>query len=167
MAKEHPARCRPQCWTRFASTPERSAAAEVAHVVIFHLGDGKFGFRLDEVGEIVRMPRIAHMPLAPRSLLGLANLHGGVLPIVDLRRLLGFPEVPLNEATRVIVIDRGTPVGFVVDRIDRLVALPADRIEKDDAGAGEVDPALLDGIIKGAEGEDTVKILNPATASPR
>ena len=99
--------------------------------------------------------------LAPRSLLGLANLHGGVLPIVDLRRLLGLSEVPLNESARVIVVDHGAPVGFVVDRIDRLFAVPAGRIEKDDAGAGEVDPALVDGIIKGAEGEDTVKILKP------
>ncbi len=138
---------------------ENSAAGEVAHVVIFHLGAGKFGFRLDDVGEVVRMPRIARMPLAPRSLLGLANLHGRVLPIVDLRRLLGFPEVPHSEAVRVIVTDRNAPVGFVADRIDRLVAL---RIERDDAGAGEVDPALVDGIIKGAEGEGTVKILKPA-----
>ena len=138
---------------------EKSAAGEIAHVVIFHLGGGRFGFRLNEVGEIVRMPRIARMPLAPRSLLGLANLHGGVLPIVDLRRLLDVSEAPLDECARVIVVDRCAPVGFVVDRIDRLFALPAGRIEKDDAGAGEVDPVLVDGIIKGAEGEDTVKIL--------
>ena len=83
------------------------------------------GFRLDEVGEIVRMPGIACMPLAPRSLLGLRNFHGSVLPIVDLRRLLGLSEVPLNESARVIVVDRGAPVGFVVDRIDRLFAVPA------------------------------------------
>jgi purine-binding chemotaxis protein CheW len=141
---------------------EKSAAGDVAHVVIFHLGDGKFGFRVGEVGEVVRMPPIARMPLAPPSLLGLANLHGRVLPIVDLRRLLGFPEVPRNETMRVIVTDRSAPVGFVADRIERLVVLPKDRIEIDDTGAGEVDPALVDGIIKGAEGEGIVKILNPA-----
>ena len=101
------------------------------------------------------------MPLGPRSLLGLANLHGAVLPVVGLRRLLGFADVPLDDAMRVIVIDRGAPVGFVVDRIENLLALPADRIEKDDAGAGSIDPDLLDGVIKGAEGESTIKILNP------
>jgi purine-binding chemotaxis protein CheW len=62
---------------------------------------------------------------------------------------------------RVIVCDRTAPVGFVADRIERLVALPADRIEIDDAGAGEVDPAMVDGIIKGPECEGTVKLLNP------
>ena len=119
------------------------------------------GFRLDDVGEIVRMPALAHMPLAPRSLLGLANLRGAVLPIVSLRRLLDLPDAPLDEATRVIVIDRGAAVGFVVDRIDDLVTLPAGRVEDDDAGAGSIDPHLLDGVVKGAEGESTIKILNP------
>ena len=101
------------------------------------------------------------MPLAPQSLIGLANLHGVVLPVVDLRRLLGLPGAPLDEAARVIVIARGAPVGYVVDRIDGLVALPAGRLEKDDAGAGSIAPDLLEGVIKGAEGESTVKILNP------
>jgi purine-binding chemotaxis protein CheW len=140
-----------------------AAAAETpgAHFVVFHVADGIFGFRLDDVGEIVRIPSLAHMPLGPRSLLGLANIHGAVLPVVGLRRLLGLPDAPLDDVVRVIVIDRGSPVGFVVDRIEDLAALPADRIEKDDAGAGSVDPEVLDGIIKGAEGESTIKILNP------
>ena len=84
----------------------------------------------------MRIPGLAHMPLGPLSLLGLANLHGAVLPVVGLRQLLGLPELPLGQAMRVIVINRGSPVGFVVDRIERLVALPANLIEKDDAGAG-------------------------------
>ena len=132
-----------------------------ANFVTFDLARGKFGFQLGDVGEIIRVPNLARMPLAPQSLVGLANLHGVVLPVVDLRRLLGLPGAPLDEAARVIVIARGARVGYVVDRIDGLVALPAGRLEKDDAGAGSIDPALLDGIIKGAEGESTVKILNP------
>ena len=53
--------------------------------------------------------RLAHMPLGPRSLLGLANLRGVVLPVVSLRLLLGFPDASADDATRVIVIDRGAP----------------------------------------------------------
>jgi purine-binding chemotaxis protein CheW len=152
--------------------PPRAAAGSVAsaeaadgapdqHFVLFHIADGEFGFRLDDVGETVRLPYLAQMPLAPRSLLGLANLRGVVLPVVGLRRLLGFADAPLDEASRVIVFDRGAPVGFVVDRIDDLLALPLDRLERDDAGAGLIDPDLLEGVIKGAEGDSTIKILNP------
>ena len=50
-----------------------------------------------------------------------------------------------------IVIDRGAPVGFVVDRIDDLLAIPADGMQKDDAGAGSIDPDLVDGVVKGAK----------------
>ena len=53
-----------------------------------------------------------------------------VLPVVDLRRLLGLPCAPLDEAARVIVIARGAAVGYVVDRIDGLVALPAAGLRK-------------------------------------
>jgi purine-binding chemotaxis protein CheW len=132
-----------------------------ANFVVFDLASGKFGFQLGDVGEIVRVPNMARMPLAPQSLVGLANLHGIVLPVVDLRRLLGLPGTQPDEAARVIVIARGAPVGYIVDRIDGLVSLPANRLEKDDAGAGSIDPNLLDGVIKGAEGESTVKILSP------
>jgi purine-binding chemotaxis protein CheW len=41
------------------------------------------------------------------------------------------------------------------------LALPAERVEKDDSGAGLVNPDVLDGIVKGAEGKGTIKILNP------
>ena len=132
-----------------------------AHFVMFHVADGVFGLRLEDVGEIVRMPNLAHMPLGPPSLLGLANLHGTVLPVVGLRRLLNFPDAPFDDAMRVIVIGRGAPVGFVVDQIESLVAFPADRIEKDDAGSGSINPGVLDGVIRGAEGDSTIKILNP------
>jgi purine-binding chemotaxis protein CheW len=144
-----------------ATIAARAAETPGAHFIVFHIADGIFGFRLDDVGEIVRIPILAHMPLGPRSLLGLANVHGAVLPVVGLRRLLGFPDVPLDDIMRVIVIDRGAPVGFVVDRVENLLALPADRIEKDDAGAGSIDPDILDGVIRGIEGEGTIKILNP------
>jgi purine-binding chemotaxis protein CheW len=145
-----------------AEATERGVTdAGEAHLVVFRIADGRFAFRLDDAGEIVRVPALAHMPLAPRSLLGLANLRGAVLPVVSLRRLLGAPDAPLEEATRVIVTDRGAPVGFVVDRIDNLLTIPASRIEADDAGAGSTDPDLLDGAVKGAEGAGTIKILNP------
>ena len=128
--------------------------------ILFHVADGVFGLKLEDVSEIVRLPNLVHMPLGPPSLLGLANLHGTVLPVIGLRQLLGIPDVPLNDAMRVIVIGRAAPFGFVVDRIESIIAFPAGRIEKDDAGAGSIDPEVLDGVIKGAEGASTIRIIN-------
>jgi purine-binding chemotaxis protein CheW len=157
MAKQAAAQAESLSEMQSASLARESAA----HVVVFHLAGSGFGFRLAHVGEIIRVPQLAHMPLAPKSLLGLANFHGVVLPIVDLRRLLSVHEAPLGDDMRVIVTGGAVPVGFLVDRVEQLLAVPAGRLEEDNAGAGSVDPDLLEGVIKGTEGEATLKILNP------
>jgi purine-binding chemotaxis protein CheW len=144
-----------------APTKPSERGADDIHVIVFRLGDQSFGFQLQDISEILRPPPLAHMPLGPKSLLGLANLRGVVLPVVGMRRLLGFADAPDNEATRIIVIDRGAPVGFWVDRIERLLLVPAHQVEHDEAGAGAVNPDLLQGVIKGAEGSDSIKILDP------
>ena len=100
------------------------------------------------------------MPLGPRACWASPICAASVLPVVGLRRLLGLADAPDEAITRVIVIDRGAPVGFLVDGIDELTS-SADRIEADNAGAGGIDADLLDGVIKGAEGDDSIKILNP------
>jgi purine-binding chemotaxis protein CheW len=140
----------------------RDEGRNIEQVVVFYIEQGLFGFRLEDVGEIIRVPNLACMPLAPRSLLGLANLRGVVLPVVSLRRLLDLPDPRSDEATRVIVIDRDAPVGLVVDRIKNLTAAPIEQINNDDSGAGSAKRDFLDGLVKGAEGAETIKILNPA-----
>jgi purine-binding chemotaxis protein CheW len=132
------------------------------NLLIFQLAGEAFALRLASVAEIIRLPDLAHMPLVPPSLLGLANLRGTVLPVISLRALLQLPGIEANEQTRVIVMRGDAAVGFVVDRVDRLLALAAHQLEHDDAGAGTIDPALLDGTIKGAEGQSTIKLLNPS-----
>jgi purine-binding chemotaxis protein CheW len=156
--------------TRKKGDPPRAADGAVAaqidstskELLMFRLAGESFGLTLCAVAEIIRLPNLVHMPLVPPSLLGLANLRGMVLPVVSLRALLLLPGAEANELTRVIVMRGDAPVGFVVDRIDRLSALAADRIEKADSGAGSIDPALLDGVVKGGEGESPIKVLSPS-----
>jgi len=126
----------------------------------FQVGADVFGIPLADVSEIIRLPRLAHMPLAPPSLLGLANLRGTVLPVVGIARLLRVEERPLDAASRVIVIQRGIPVGIAVHRIGGLLTVPAARIERADEDAGATATSHVDGLIKGLEGESTTKILN-------
>jgi purine-binding chemotaxis protein CheW len=164
MAKRSPRASRQDdvaAYADFGTADRTVSGGDEAHFVMFRIATGQFGFRLEEVREILRPPTLAYMPLAPRSLLGLANLRGTVLPVVNARRLLDFEDAPVDDNTRVIVVDCGAPVGFLVDRIDRLLTLPTSRIEKDDAGSGSVDPDVLEGVVKGAEGDSTTKILNP------
>ena len=143
------------------------AGAGGAHLVVTRVGDEALGFRLEAISEIIRVPHLAHMPLAPRSLLGLANLRGAVLPVVSLRRLLGLPDAPLGDAARIVVIAGQAAVGLTVDRVDAFVEIAADQLSDDRAGAGRLDPDILDGVVRGAEGADTIKIIDPTPVLQR
>ena len=147
--------------TKDVAPPIGMSGAANAQLLVVRAHDEMLGFRLGMVGEIIRIPRLASMPFTPPSLLGLANLRGSVLPVVSLSRLLGLPDAPLDEAARIVVMADGAPVGFAVGSVETLVDISAAHIVTDSAGAGRLDPSLLDGVVKGAEGEPTVKIVNP------
>ena len=129
--------------------------------VTFHLGGEQLAFRVGETAEIIRVPPLVHMPLGPASVLGLMNLRGTVLPVVSLRRLLGFDGTASDDATRIVVISGAAPVGFAVDRIDGLATASVNAIERAERGSGAIDSAVVEGVIKGSEGSQPIKLLAP------
>lgn len=135
--------------------------AGLQDLLVFQLAGEQFGLLLDVVAEIIRPPALAHMPLVPPSLLGLANLRGIVMPVVSLRALRNLPDIATDKSTRVIVVRGESPVGFVVDGIRGLLAVAVDRLQRDPSGIQPDGSVLLDGVIKGAEGESPVKLLDP------
>ena len=144
------------------AVPVAADTAAAEHLLIFRLAGDSFALRLGGVAEIIRLPDLAHMPLVPPSLLGLANLRGVVLPVVSLRALLQLPELAASETTRVVVMRGDAPVGFVVDGIERLLTVTADEFQEDDAGSRTTDSAALDGIIKRPDDGSPIKLLNPS-----
>jgi purine-binding chemotaxis protein CheW len=129
--------------------PGGETAGDARQFVIFHVKDEMFAVPLAEVKEIIRMPGVVRMPLSPASLEGLANLRGTVLPVVNLRSVFGFEQVDHDDATRVVVLDQGRPIGLVVDRMANVVTVEADDIEAADTIQSTVDTKVVTGMIKG------------------
>ena len=115
----------------------RAADAPVARgegLVVFGLEAERLAVPMEAVREIVRPQPMDAVPLAPPCLLGLTNLRGRVLPVADLRRLLGLPAREPDEATRVLVLEwRGAVLGLLVDRVLRVASGTGERLE---GGAG-------------------------------
>lgn len=122
--------------------------------VMFQVGSEAFAVPLDLVKEIIRVPPMNRLPLAPPSFEGIANLRGGVLPVLNLRRVFGLEDVPHDDATRVVVLDLGRAVGIVVDRMSAVRAVDEDSIESAERIHASVDSDLLTGVIKGVAGKD-------------
>lgn len=128
-------------------------------IVAFFLQGEIFAFPMASVREIIRMPATAHLPTAPASLLGVANLRGSLLPVVDLSRILFNTPSPIADATRVIVVDAGVRIGMVVDRVDKALTIDSDRIDRK-AGHATLNEEVLSGIVKDVAGHAMVMILD-------
>lgn len=134
--------------------------SETRQFVTFITGGEVFAVDMAPVQEIIRLPEVVRVPLAPATLDGLANLRGKVLPIISLRRMFGFPEQAHDDATRAVVVDVGQPLGFVVDRVASVVGVEPSQIEDVSAIRSTVDTDLLCGLIKGVGGHAMIMVLD-------
>jgi purine-binding chemotaxis protein CheW len=93
-----------------------------------------FGVPVESVLEILDMRPIFQVPEAPSYLLGLIDLRGRSVPVLDLRTKLGLPRVAATETTRILVLEvaiAGRPLvlGLVADRVFEVIALATSDIE--------------------------------------
>jgi purine-binding chemotaxis protein CheW len=126
-----------------------------ADYVTFDMAAERYAFPMARVQEIIRMPSVVKVPLGPPSLEGLANLRGRVLPVVSLRSCCDMPVVEHDETTRVIVVDGGVPLGFVVDRVASVISIDPAAMESGDSVQSTVRSDVLIGVIKLGDGEMT------------
>jgi purine-binding chemotaxis protein CheW len=112
-------------------SPQPPAPPPALYVCLFELGGGHFAVDVRSAREVAVFEDITAVPRAPACLLGLANLRGTVMPIVDIRPLVGAPPVRPARAVRSLVIHDGDlQAAVVVDGVLGLEpfeqVLPAD-----------------------------------------
>jgi purine-binding chemotaxis protein CheW len=115
--------------------------------VTFNVAGEMFAVPMAPVQEIIRVPEVARLPLAPPALEGLANLRGRVLPIMNLRRMFATDERVNDDSTRALVINLGQPLGFVVDRVASVLSVEPGEIEPARAIQSVVQTDYLTGVI--------------------
>ena len=109
----------------------------------------------DDVSEVLEVPELTRVPRARPWLLGVANVRGDLLPVIDPGRLLGRDQTLLTERSRVVVLnDEDTPAGFVVDDVAgfRSFAVQDQRHTEIDADEGApIAPFLLGAFVRDGE----------------
>ena len=85
---------------------------------------------LDATGvqEVIRLGPVTPVRYAPEEVLGIVNLRGKIVTIVDLGLRLGLPKAVAGSESRIFIIeDRGEFIGLLVDRVDEVVEIERDR----------------------------------------
>jgi purine-binding chemotaxis protein CheW len=119
----------------------------ILQLVGFVVGEEEFAVPILSIQEIIKPIEWTKVPFTPDYVLGVFNLRGNVLPLIDLRKKFHASEAEFDDDTRFIVIKIGEELaGFVIDRLTQALRIeedsilpPPDTSEKD---------ALIDGVAR-------------------
>jgi purine-binding chemotaxis protein CheW len=123
----------------------------------FQLGSEEYGLEILKVREIIGIMDITSVPRTPDYVLGVINLRGNVIPVMDLRRKFEMEAAEHTRETCIIVVDvEGAQTGIVVDRVSDVLDIGTESIQDAPAVTSQVDTDFILGIGKT---EDRVTIL--------
>lgn len=112
------------------SAAESAASDPVIQLVTFRLKDESYGINVMQVQEVLRVSEIAPVPGAPGYVLGIINLRGNVVTVIDTRTRFGLPTTERDDASRIVIIESEQQVvGILVDSVAEVVELRQSEID--------------------------------------
>ncbi|WP_430456105.1 chemotaxis protein CheW [Rheinheimera sp.] len=103
---------------------------QVLQWVTFKLQEETYGINVMQVQEVLRYTDIAPVPGAPMYVLGIINLRGNVVTVIDTRARFGLPPTDVTENSRIVIIEADKQViGIMVDSVAEVVYLRASEID--------------------------------------
>lgn len=142
----------------------REVSITVSQLLIFTLDGQRYALRLPTVDRVVRAAAITPLPHAPEIVLGVLDLQGQVIPVIDLRRRFRLPLRPIRTSDQYLIARANArTVALVVDGAESLLECGDGAIiAPDDITAGT---GLLEGVTRTADGlvliHDLASLLFP------
>ncbi|MEH6447943.1 MAG: chemotaxis protein CheW [Oleispira sp.] len=108
----------------------KSAEDPILQWVTFRLENESYGINVMQVQEVLRYTEIAPVPGAPPYVLGIINLRGNVVTVIDTRSRFALPNAETTDQTRIVIIEaENQVVGILVDAVAEVVYLRQSEIE--------------------------------------
>ena len=126
---------------------EQRANDAILRWVTFRLDDQTYGVNVMQVQEVLRVWEIAPVPGAPDYVLGIINLRGNVVTVIDSRQRFGLAPKDADEASRIVIIEvRKQVVGILVDSVSEVTELPQSAIEPAPSIGAEESSRYIQGV---------------------
>jgi purine-binding chemotaxis protein CheW len=112
----------------------------------FNLGAEQYAIDILRVREIRASAPVTRIANCARAMLGIFDLRGAIVPVFDMRLMLGLPAAPAGGSPVVIILDiEGRPAGIVVDAVCQVIGLESDAVKPLPRGTTQVDDACIRG----------------------
>lgn len=126
---------------------ESTAGDEIIQLVTFRLKDETYGINVMQVQEVLRITEIAPVPGAPGFVLGIINLRGNVVTVIDTRTRFGLPTTERDDASRIVIIESEEQVvGILVDSVAEVVELRQSEIDQAPSVGNEESARYIQGV---------------------
>ena len=136
---------------------DESKIDDVVQLVGFIVGEEEFAIPILSIQEIIKPISCTRVPQTPTYILGVFNLRGSVIPLIDLRARFGLTSQKHTDETRFIVMKSGDDVaGFVIDRLTEAIRMPKKDIGPAPETVSEAE-TMIDGV--GKQSDRIVTIL--------
>ncbi len=125
----------------------------VTEWVTFNLIDEKYAVNVANVREVLINSKISPVPGAPHFVLGIINLRGNIVTVIDTHSRLSLAESEQTDNTRIVVVDIGGQViGMVVDKVDEVVILKESEIDYAPSVGNDDSANFIHGVSQREEG---------------
>jgi purine-binding chemotaxis protein CheW len=132
---------------------KKSTQIEMRHRDMLKVSLNKewYGINIENVTEVRKCPKVFSIPHTPDYVMGVVNLRGEILAVVDIRKLLNLSNPSLDTGKYIVVVERdNVRVGIMVDKASDVVSVPDSAIEStlssaDRSGSFIMGEAQLDG----------------------
>lgn len=121
------------------------------HYVVFSLDEQQYALHLSAVERIARMVEITPLPKAPEIVLGVVNVQGRIIPLVNIRRRFRLPEREMNLSDQLIIARTAKrTVALVADMVSGVI----ERSEREVIAAERILPRMeyVEGVVKLEDG---------------
>jgi len=114
---------------------EPGAAFANGKFLSFRLSQEEYGIAILKVREIIGMVDVTSLPRTPDFVLGVVNLRGRIIPVIDLRRKFGMESAEFTNETCIVVVDVGKDadsafrVGCIVDSVSEVMTIGTESFE--------------------------------------
>ena len=110
--------------------PSEKEREEIVQLVGFIVGDEEYAIPILNIQEIIKPIEYTRVPSVPDYVLGVFNLRGNVIPLIDLRKRFSLNVTKQSPSTRYIVMkDADNIAGFVIDRLTEAIRIDRNRID--------------------------------------
>ena len=134
-------------------------SADANQFLTFSLGEEEYGVDILKVQEIKGYVPTTRIPNSPPDVVGVLNLRGTIVPIIDLRRKFGLDSVEYNQFTAIVVIVvRGRVMGMIVDSVSEVVNIPLSDIQAAPDFGASMSTSMLQGLAK--RGDSLITLLD-------